>query len=293
MAVPTDRISFKDHCLRALGDPLIQVNVSPDQIDDQVDRALYKFYERNYQAIETIFILHVITTPEPTYVVDTNGNFVLDSNGLKIPILDSAGDPVYTTNTETELDYITLDNDIIGISNVFRPSKTYGLNSIEYQVFIDDMLNYGRTLARGNISDYFINQSNLTLLNRFFSPERQYDFNVLTHRLRIAGGLDSAYAQDGAVVIRAFRKIHGEIDSNDPVGTDYHNIWKNRWLQDYSAALIRRQWAVNLGKYQQVQLLGGVTMNGDQMYQWAMDDIAKLEEDLYNTYELPIDFMLG
>ena len=40
MAIPTTRDEFKAHCLRALGDPVIEINVSDDQVDDRVDQAL-------------------------------------------------------------------------------------------------------------------------------------------------------------------------------------------------------------------------------------------------------------
>ena len=40
MATPTSKATLKDYCLRALGKPVIDVNVDDDQIDDRVDEAL-------------------------------------------------------------------------------------------------------------------------------------------------------------------------------------------------------------------------------------------------------------
>ena len=42
-----------------------------------------------------------------------------------------------------------------------------------------------------------------------------------------------------------------------------------------------------------MQLPGGVTINGRQIFEDANSDVQKYEEDLRNTYEMPIDFYVG
>ena len=37
MAYPTSKAEFKEHCLRRLGKPVIEINVDEDQVDDRVD----------------------------------------------------------------------------------------------------------------------------------------------------------------------------------------------------------------------------------------------------------------
>ena len=44
MARPNSKESFKEHCLRRLGKPVIEINVDEDQVDDRVDEAL-DYYE--------------------------------------------------------------------------------------------------------------------------------------------------------------------------------------------------------------------------------------------------------
>jgi hypothetical protein len=46
--------------------------------------------------------------------------------------------------------------------------------------------------------------------------------------------------------------------------------------------LIKRQWGANLSKFQNVTLLGGVTMNGDQIYSQAVEEIERLETYIEN-----------
>jgi hypothetical protein len=55
----------------------------------------------------------------------------------------------------------------------------------------------------------------------------------------------------------------------------------------YLTALIKKQWGQNLTKYNNVQLPGGITLNGDKIYQDALNEIEKIEYQLKNEYELP------
>ena len=45
MAIPTTRDTYIDYCKRALGDPVIEINVDEDQLDDRVDQALEYYRE--------------------------------------------------------------------------------------------------------------------------------------------------------------------------------------------------------------------------------------------------------
>ena len=45
MAVPTSRATLIDYCKRRLGEPVIEVNVDEDQLEDRVDEALQYYQE--------------------------------------------------------------------------------------------------------------------------------------------------------------------------------------------------------------------------------------------------------
>ena len=40
-------------------------------------------------------------------------------------------------------------------------------------------------------------------------------------------------------------------------------------------------------------MLGGVTMNGIEIFQQAQEEILRLEEQIQLAYELPLDYMMG
>lgn len=61
MAKPTNREEFKQYCLRKLGAPVIQINVSDEQVEDRIDEAFSFFSDYHYNGSEHIYLKHVIT----------------------------------------------------------------------------------------------------------------------------------------------------------------------------------------------------------------------------------------
>lgn len=281
MAIPTNRDEFIQYCLRQLGEPVFQVNVALEQADDRVDEALFRFHERHYHGSEEVFILHPFSQAE----------------------LDQG--------------YILLEPDIVSVTDVMLPTPNSGIFSVEYQLQLENLFSTSLVSNYGDMTYYYMTQMNVTLINRFFSPVRQYVYNPLSQRLVIAGGLKNTEIVAGGVIIRGFKKIYGDAvdappiqhDSNSEDAADSNdgidlvesrenirllaNIWADRWLQNYATALIKKNWGQNLMRFQQVQLLGGITMNGSEIYAEALQEIEKLENELYTTYELPPAFIMG
>ena len=70
-------------------------------------------------------------------------------------------------------------------------------------------------------------------------------------------------------------------------------VYDDMFLKRYATALIKRQWGENLKKFAGVQMPGGVTLNGDQIYQEAVAEIQVIEEEMQVRYELPPTLMVG
>ena len=73
----------------------------------------------------------------------------------------------------------------------------------------------------------------------------------------------------------------------------YTDIYDDIYLKRYVTALIKRQWGANLSKFNGVTMLGGVTMNGGEIYTQAQEEITRLEEQIQLAFETPIDYMMG
>jgi hypothetical protein len=51
--------------------------------------------------------------------------------------------------------------------------------------------------------------------------------------------------------------------------------------------LIKRQWGSNTKKFEGVQLLGGITISGQKIYDEADQEIKEIEAKIRSGFELP------
>jgi hypothetical protein len=75
--------------------------------------------------------------------------------------------------------------------------------------------------------------------------------------------------------------------------TTWADVWNDMWLKRYATALVKKQWATNIKKFSGLQLPGGVTLDGDKLYDEASEEIKELEDQMQTNYSLPPDFMIG
>ena len=75
--------------------------------------------------------------------------------------------------------------------------------------------------------------------------------------------------------------------------SDFSDIYGDMFLKKYVTALFKKQWGQNLIKFEGMQLPGGVTLNGRQLYDDAIQEIDKIEEEVQLKYQLPDDLMIG
>jgi hypothetical protein len=73
----------------------------------------------------------------------------------------------------------------------------------------------------------------------------------------------------------------------------YSSAWNDRWLKEYATALIKRTWGNNLKKFSGMQLPGGVTLNGDKIFQEAETEIKDLEQQMVDSYSGVLEFYLN
>jgi hypothetical protein len=64
-------------------------------------------------------------------------------------------------------------------------------------------------------------------------------------------------------------------------------------LKQYATAKIKYQWGSNLSKFAGIQMPGGVTLDGPRIMQEALDEIHKIEEEMYTMSSLPSEILVG
>lgn len=251
MASPTTRNDLIDFCLRRLGEPVLEINVDVDQIEDKVDDAIQKYQEFHSDATIRTYLKHQITADD-------------------------------VTNK-----YIPISSDIIFVSKVFPISTTFStsgnLFDIRYQMFLNNMgdfINFA-----GDLAYLYQMEQYLSMIDMQLHGHPQVTFSRRQNRLYIFGDFEDEDLQEGDYLIaEIFQTIDPETHTS---------IYNDMFIKDYTTALIKQQWGANLSKFEGMQLPGGVTMNGRQIYEDATADIERLEEKLRNEQELPVDFFVG
>jgi len=73
----------------------------------------------------------------------------------------------------------------------------------------------------------------------------------------------------------------------------FDDIFDDLYLKRYTTALIKRQWGQNLSKFSGTAMLGGVTLNGPELFSTAISEQQKLEDEIRTNYEEPPHIMQG
>ena len=61
MAEPASRENLKQYALRALGKPVIEINVDDDQLEDRMDEALQYFSQYHFDGVKRTYLKYEYT----------------------------------------------------------------------------------------------------------------------------------------------------------------------------------------------------------------------------------------
>lgn len=178
--------------------------------------------------------------------------------------------------------YIQIPAPIISVIRVIPIGDSnlhMGMFDIQYQMRLNDLYTFTST----SIMHYDIMQKHLALLQFEFNTEPGIEFVRHQGQLRINHDWSVLHV-NGYMIIECYRILDPSL---------YPDIYNDRWLKAYCTELIRRQWGENLMKYSGVALIGGTQLNGGEIYQKALDNIEKLEQQVHDEFQLPIDWIVG
>ena len=266
MASPNSRADLITYCKRQLGEPVLQVNIDDEQVNNVIDDTYQFFQENCYNGMERCFLRHKITDEDITR---------FDSKATT-----SSG----TTDWEESTNYIPIPDHVVGISKVYglvSNSIRSNLFGVEYQMFLNDLYAFGSL----DIVNYFMNKQYLETLDMILNNGAFQQFRYTQRRDRLYLDIKKSFLnKERYLVIEAHRMI-------DP--TDATEMNNDMFVKKYATALMKRQWGQNLIKYNNVQLPGGITLNGRELYTDALAEIEKIESEVLSKYALPPMDMIG
>ena len=268
----TTRETLKQYCLRALGKPVIELNVEDDQVEDRIDEALQYFAQYHYDGVEIMYLKYQVSADDITRA---------KTNETLSTVTDTADSTVTAVFKEGK-NYIPMPSSVVSVTRIFDFTDRANLDlfDVRYQLRLNDLYDFSST----SIIHYDMTLRHLDMLDHILVGERPIRFNQHKNRLYIDMDWSNDIDAGDFIIIECYRKL-------DP--STFTDIFDDIFLKKYLIQLIKKQWGNNLSKFQGVAMLGGVTMNGEQIYSQAQDEINKLEEQIQLSYELPPNYMMG
>ena len=178
--------------------------------------------------------------------------------------------------------FLAIPSSILSVINIFPFSNKGNLNlfDVRYQLRLNDLYDFSST----SVINYDVVLRHLDFLDHVLVGEKPMRFNQHENKLYIDMDWKNDLQVGEYLVIECYRKL----DPN--TNTDVYN---DIFLKRYVTALFKRQWGANLSKFGGVQMIGGVTLNGQEIFSQALADIEKLEQEIRSSYELNPAMMIG
>lgn len=170
MAV-NSRQDLIDYCMRALGSPVLEINVDDDQVEDRVDEAIEYFRQYHYDGIEKVYLKHQVTQED----------------------IDNS--------------YITLPDYIYGVTRVFPvasgTSTSKSMFDLQYQLRLNDLYD----LTSTSVIYYTQVMSHLALLDMTLNGHPIYRFNRLGGKLYIDTVWADKMQVGNFIVVECYRAL--------------------------------------------------------------------------------------
>ena len=172
MASVTSRQGLIDYCLRRLGQPVVEINIDEDQLEERVDDAIEYFQEYHFDGVEKVFLKHVITAEDITN------------------------------------EYIPMGNPVISVVRVLPipsfDSFSGGFFNEEYQLRLNDLDNFSGT----SLIHWEMMQQNFSLIEQLFNIAPQMMFNRKQNRVYLEADWADKFKVDDILIIEAYRALN-------------------------------------------------------------------------------------
>ena len=169
MSRPNSKATFKEHCLRRLGKPVIEINVDEDQVDDRVDEALDYYVDYHFDGMEHTFYKHVVT------------------------------------QTDKDNKYFTVPDNIVGVVDMFDIGdalSTNNLFNIRYQIALNDLYD----LSRYELVPYYMNFQNIRMIEEILVGKQRIRYSRHMNQVHVDMDWDRL-AVGQTIVVKAYKVI--------------------------------------------------------------------------------------
>ena len=187
------------------------------------------------------------------------------------------------TATDITNSYITIADSVTSVVRLLKITGTTGssLFDMGYHMRLNEIF-----MIQGlgtQMQEYVMSQQKLSLVDHRLNSEEHIRFSRHMNRVHMDEGFGDLKAGE-FIVLEVFNIIAPDT---------YVDVYNDHYLKKYLTALIKRQWGANLMKFQDFTLPGGITLNGRQIYEDAIEEIQGLEEEARLIWAMPDNFLMG
>ena len=308
-----NREDFIEYCLKKLGKPVVDISVADDQIADRVDDAIQWWQEYHFDGIQRLYMKHKITANHIKFTADVGSSFTVGEtltgsiSGATCQVYDSnepnkirtkkfvgtfvVGETVTGSNSgatgvidslfigDIQNGYVAVSDAITSIQRILPiqgATQSGSMFDITYQIRMNDLYN----VSSMSMIYYTAVQQHLSLIDFTLNTHHSVKFNRKTNKVYVNLEWEKQVNPDQHLIFECYAIL-------DPA--EYSKVYDDIFLKRYTTALIKQQWGTNLKKYQGLSLPGGVTLNGQQIYDEATTEINELEDKMQEYWSLPPD----
>lgn len=169
------RQGLKQYALRALGAPVVQINVADEQLEDRIDEAIEKFQLYHYDGIVRMYLKHQVT------------------------------------QTDIDNQYIQIPDYVYGVKSVipFRQgSSSANLFDVQYQLRLNDLYE----LTNTSMVYYSMVMQHMRSLDLILNGYPQFEFNKVGGKLYLEVN-KSKLVPDNFIIVECYRALNPEEDT--------------------------------------------------------------------------------
>lgn len=290
---------LKDAILRRLGAPVINVEVTQDQIYDCISRAIELFTEYHPDGLNRTFITVCLTEDQaatgiifidrPMFAITkvlrgSNASMTMDGTTVTNPMAQfiqgmagtGAGGCAYNGGGGGMSGYAMFMTNMNQMLDMLDPIQDFWYNSMQKTVRINGSHIAGDVIVfeAWAVTSMLVDESATGLIGN------QKHLIGGTSTTGAAEQWDNPYSAMNSQVIGS-PELYSE-----------QGVYNVRWVKDFSTCLVKELNGTILKRHQGMQLPGGVTIDGQAMFDEAVTEKAELRQELMDISE-PLPIMWG
>jgi len=322
--LPQTSTDLANYCLRKLGAPVINIDLAPEQIQDRVTDSLNFAAMYLWDLTEEMYFPYQIQPATLTLNAPVSSFVTLMPNTTEVQITSQTSNIIATCKTnsvsgnvlqtvsvapalknfvvgetvtfsngatgtitaytagDVQNGYIAMPQAVVGVTKVL--SMTGGYNSsdifnIQYQLRLNDLFN----LSSVDLGYYKMAMQYLDLLDIELNGHVRFRYNRFTQQMHLDINWQYDVVPGQFIVVQGYTYI-------DP--DQYASAYGDPYLIDLTTAKLKKQWGANLKKFSGVPMPGGVTFNGQAIYDEAVKEELDIEEKIMKRLN-PLGFLIG